>query len=94
MAAGATQLDDVIATKWDDNYNRPVDAGEVVVNLAQRYSRHVHLAPEAKLQPVSGADLRRALDCWAPTAAGLDGMAPEDAKLFSDEALRWVARLL
>ena len=94
MAAGAEQLDEVFATRWDDYYNRPVDAEEVVVNFAQRYSGHVHLAPEAKLQPVSGADLRRALDCWAPTAAGLDGMAPEDAKHFSDGALRWVARLL
>ena len=57
MAAGADQLDVVFATRWDSNYNRPVDAEEVVRNFARRHGSHVHLAPEAKLQPVTGADL-------------------------------------
>eukprot|EP00973_Karenia_brevis_P065747 9138130-Karenia_brevis.AAC.1 len=88
-------MDEVLIQSWATVYlGNSSDVMGTVANFMCRFCSFLFLSSSFHLDPLTVDDLKMTIAEGSNSAAGLDGFSPADFKLFSDNILTWLVRLL
>ena len=87
-------VDDIFRKDWDEYYNAPYDADDVVNGFMADYGAYTVVGDEYQVGGITADNVHETLENWPPTAGGLDGLTPAEAKLLGPVACAVIALIL
>ena len=95
LATEHAEIDEILRKTWQNITNgTEKDLDEVAETFMEKYSKHIVNKPEFKLDDLTFEELRDVCRVNTESAPGLDGWTPKDIGILSDEALKWIVKML